>query len=190
MVNIHDEKIIYPFFHFSLNEWHVKKLVICKHLPKTGFTDYHDLERSNYSSIPEYASVVQNCVSEEMGLNVFIDRCGFWVAIGECSDRNALNSARVRDSAVHQVHEVNSVVELSLVLCFSLGEISSQSEELGDAALHKARDEPLRFLPRCSHTGEVGERLGTGVVLDKAQHVQGIPRGRASRSKSHRNELR
>ena len=97
MVNIHDEKIIYPFFHFSLNEWHVKKLVICKHLPKTGFTDYHDLERSNYSSIPEYASVVQNCVSEEMNyvsklINYPAALLGMWYERSEKNERHAVHN--------------------------------------------------------------------------------------------------
>jgi hypothetical protein len=66
MINISEKRITYPFFHFTLNEWHWKKMVILKNLPKEGFTDYHDLEKSDTNSIPEYANVVQQCVEEEM----------------------------------------------------------------------------------------------------------------------------
>jgi len=63
---LHTERqIVYPFFHFSLSEWSGKKQLILRNLPKTGFTDYHALERSE-DNIPEYAKVVQECTGDEM----------------------------------------------------------------------------------------------------------------------------
>tara|TARA_R100000908_G_C3697911_1_gene109571 strand:+ start:126 stop:752 length:627 start_codon:yes stop_codon:yes gene_type:complete len=63
---LHTERqIVYPFFHFSLSQWLGKKQLILKNLPKTGFTDYHELERSE-DNIPEYAQVVHECINDEM----------------------------------------------------------------------------------------------------------------------------
>jgi hypothetical protein len=63
-------------------------------------------------------------------------------------------------------------MELAEVFRFSLREISSEGQELGDAVVEEACNQSLCFGAGSADTSEVSQWFSCGVVFDKAQHIE------------------